>query len=322
MTEEENKINSKNKIRVGVLRGGNGEVFDFSMRIGGDTILFILNNFPDKFIPVDIFVDTEGLWHVQGFPAYVADLPHRVDIVWNTTHHTFSQILRNFNIPVVDAGHNSSFLGASEQILRNHIKNHGGNMPNSILLPAYQPDFDGELELYAQKKAKEVFHKFGAPWVVKSFTKDVGVGIHVAKTYPELIEAIIDIVKHGASSILIEELVLGKAVSVHSLKDFRNEEIYNFPLLDTKTDHLFALNHFSDEEKQKLFNFTKNLHKSLIETHYMKTDFVIKPNGKIFVSQASFSPDLRENSHLAKSTVAVGSKIHSIFEHIIESALK
>lgn len=319
---KENKINTQTKIRVGVLRGGDEEHFDLSLRQGSEAMLFILENLSDKYIPVDIFVDRDGIWHAKGLPIFLADLPNKVDVVWNTAHNSFSQMLRNFNIPVFDAGHNSTFFGNNDQILQNHIKNIGGTIPKSILLPAYQEDFDGEKKLYAQKKAKEVFHKFCSPWVIKSFTKDSGVGIHVAKTFPELISAIEDILEHSQNSILVEELVLGKAVSVHSLKGFRNEDHYNFPLLDYKTDNLFSLNHFSDIEKENIFAFTKNLHKSLDKnTCYLKVDYVVKPNGKVYVTSTSFSPDFRPSSHLEKSAISVGSKIHNVFEHILDNAL-
>lgn len=321
MTEvEENINNSQNKIRVGVLRGGDEEHFDLSLREGSEAFNFILENLAHKYTPVDIFIDKDGIWHARGVPVFLSDIPQKIDVVWNTAHNSLGQMLRNFNIPVFDAGHNSSFLGINNPVLQNHIKNMGGTMPRYILLPTFQEDFDGDKKLYAQIKAKEVFHKFGSPWVIKSFSKESGVGIHVAKTFPELISAIEDMIDHSTGSILIEELVLGKAVSTHSLKGFRGEDYYNFPLLDIKTDHLFALNHFSDKEKEDLFSFTKNLHKSLDNnTHYLKIDYVIKPNGKVYVTGTSFSPDFRQNSHLEKSVLAVGSKIHYVFEHILDN---
>ena len=37
------------------------------------------------------------------------------------------------------------------------------NMPKHIVFPVYQEDFDGPKEKYAEKKAGEVFQKFGPP---------------------------------------------------------------------------------------------------------------------------------------------------------------
>ncbi|MDQ3245020.1 MAG: hypothetical protein M3P22_01570 [bacterium] len=312
----------ENKIKIGILRGGNTEHYSTSIKQGGDLMLFIMDNLSHKFTPVDIFVDKDGIWHTKGIPLYLADLSHKVDVIWNTTHNSFAQMLYNFNIPVFNGGSHSSFYDNNQNILREHIKNTGGMMPKSILFPAYQLDFDGSIDSFVQKKAQEVFNKFGAPWVIKTYTKDSGVGIHIAHTYPKLIEALFDLVSHSHTSILVEELILGKATSVHSLQGYRGEEFYNFPLLETSHNQISLPHIFSTEEKNKLFIYTKELHKNLNDQNYMKIDYVIGSNGKIYITDVAFHPDIRENSHLAQSILSVGSKIHNVFEHIVENTLK
>ena len=206
--------------RVGILRGGAGNDYESSLRKGGEIILYIHENLSDKWKAVDILIDKNGIWHINGVPISPADLFHKVDVVWNLSHPSFSNILHSLSISNVSDG---TFLGAlqnSREMLREHMKQIGVQMPRSIVLPVYQKDFDGLRERYAIKKAKEVHKKFSSPWVVKSFTNDSNMAIHLAKTFPELVDAIEDGVKHE-KSILVEEFIAGKVASVHSVPEFR-----------------------------------------------------------------------------------------------------
>ena len=298
--------------RVGILRGGAGNDYESSLRKGGEIILYIHENLSDKWKAVDILIDKNGIWHINGVPISPADLFHKVDVVWNLSHPSFSNILHSLSISNVSDG---TFLGAlqnSREMLREHMKQIGVQMPRSIILPVYQKDFDGLRERYAIKKAKEVHKKFSSPWVVKSFTNDSNMAIHLAKTFPELVDAIEDGVKHE-KSILVEEFIAGKVASVHSVPEFRGENIYTFPFGNT-------FGNFSTNEKEKLSNLAKDLHNHLGAKHYLKSDFVLSPRGKVYLLEISSNPDLQFDSHFAQVCESVGVKIHQVVEHIIEQA--
>ena len=110
--------------------------------------------------------------------------------------------------------------------MREHVKSVGILMPRYIISP---------------KNAREVFEKFGAPWIVKIFNE-----IKIVKTFDELAEAI-----NGEKNVIVEEFIPGKIASVHSVPKFRDEDIYIFPLGNS-----FGI--FSAEEKEKLANMAKN----------------------------------------------------------------
>jgi D-alanine-D-alanine ligase len=192
-------------------------------------------------------------------------------------------------------------------------------MPKSIILPLYQKDFDGPRERYAIKKAKEVFEKFPSPWIVKSFTPDSNMGIHLTKTFNELAGAIEDGVKHE-KSILIEEFIAGKVASVHSVRGFRGHlpaqagDIYTFPLGNS-----FGI--FSADEKEKLTALAKDLHKHIGAKHYLKSDFVLSPRGKVYLLGIESTPDLKKDSHFSQVCESVGTKMHNVVEHILKSVL-
>jgi len=313
--------------RVGILRGGTGNQHASSVRKGGDIISHIFENLSDKYKTVDIFIDKNGNWHVNGLPIIPADLVRKVDIVWDISEHPNSSItLDDFSIPNMGRGHFLKVLENSNDILRKHIKEIGVQMPRFMVLPVFQKDFDGPQERYAIKKAKEVFEKFSSPWVVKSYGENNmgpvrgregsqrpsasnGMGIHLAKTFGELSQAIEDGVAHG-KSILVEEFIAGKPSTVHSISGFRGEDIYVLPPQN-----------FSTNEKEKIITFAKNLHKHLATEYYLKSDFILHPKRGFFLTNIESLPDLRKGSHFEQSCQYVGAEIHHVLEHILEKTL-
>jgi D-alanine-D-alanine ligase-like ATP-grasp enzyme len=324
---------SDTKKRIGILRGGAGKYYKTSLQKGGEIISHITDNLGDKYKTFDILIDQDYLWHINGVPINPSDLTNRVDVVWNTSHPSFSNILDSLAIPNLRAGSFSSVLENSKEMLREHMKKIGVSMPRSIILPVYQKDFDacppsqvgsrrGPIENYAIKKAKEVFEKFGSPWIVKSFTEDTNMGIHLAKTFPELVEAIEDGAQHE-KSILVEEFIEGKVASVHSVVGFRGDlsalpsgrgqagDVYTFPLGN-------SFGNFSNEEKEKMASLVKDLHEHIGVRHYLKSDFILNKRGKVYLLQVESIPDLKPDSHFSQVCALVGAKPHHVVEHMLE----
>ena len=307
-------MQAKDKIRVGILRGGDEEHYHSSLKKGGEIIAYLHENLSHKYRPIDILVDKEGVWHAKGTPIVPVELLHKVDVVWNLSHQRFSNILESYSIPVIGVPPFAPFFRESREMLSENMKKIGIKMPRRIVLPLYQDDFDGPQEKYAVKKAKEVFQKFSSPWIVKSFTPDKNMGIHLAKTFPELVGAIEDGVRHE-KSIVVEEFVAGKVATVHSVPGFRGQEIYTFPFGTS-----FGI--FSDEEKETLAAMAKKLHDHTGSTHYLKSDFILTPRGKVFLLHLEHEPDLKEGSHFWEVCEQVGAKTHQVVEHILERAMK
>lgn len=299
----------KDKIRVGILRGGNGEHYHASLRKGSEVISHFHEHLSDKYKPIDILVDKEGTWHIKGIPADPSKLIYKVDVVWNTSHPSLSNILESFSIKRVGTPAFSNYFGISRKMLEERMKKIGVKMPKHIVLPAYQEDFDGDKERYAVKKAKEIFEKFGSPWMVKSFTPDSSMGIHLAKTFPELVGAILDGVEHD-KSILVEELIPGKVAPVHSVSHFRGQDIYVFPP-----------GSFSNAEKEILISTAKDLHQQIGVNDYLKLDLVLSPKGKVYLLGIESIPDLRQDSHFHQACASVGAKAHQVVEHMLDKAL-
>jgi len=293
-------MQTKAKKRIGILRGGAENHYASSLKKGGEIILYISENLSDKYKPVDILIDKDYIWHLNGLPINPSDLVNKVDVVWNTSHPSFSNILDTLAIPNIGV---SSFLQALENdknILREHVKNINLLMPRFIISP---------------KSAREVLEKFPSPWIVKNYNE-----IKLVKTFDELFKAIND-----NDNLIVEEFIAGKVASVHSVPKFRGQDIYTFPLGNTfgnppRLNGLVEAG-FSLEEKEKLTKLTKILHNHIGAEHYLKSDFILTPKGKIYLLQIESTPDLKPDSHFSQVCESVGAKTHHVIEHILEQAL-
>ena len=271
--------------RVGILRGGAGKHYATSLQKGGEVISCIFENLVDKYKIADILVDQDYVWHLNGVPINPSDLAQKVDVVWNTSHPSFSSILESLSIPHIGVGTFSFALQNSKDLLQKHIKSIGLSMPRIIVSP---------------KNAREVFEKFGAPWIVKTSNE-----VQVVKTFNELALAIKD-----KNDVSVEEFIPGKIASIHSVPNFRGESIYIFPLGNT-----YGV--FSAEEKEELTALAKYLHKHLGAKHYLKSDFVLTPHGKIYLLQIDGTPDLKKDSHFSQVCESVGAHTYHVVEHIL-----
>lgn len=306
-------MQSDTKRRIGILRGGTGEHYNASLKKGGDIILYIQENLSDKYQPVDILVDKDYLWHLGGIPVSPSELPQKIDLVWNVAHPSLSNILESLSIPNIGTSAFFGTLSNSRDLLKEHLKSIGVNMPRHMVLPLYQSDFDGPRETYAMKKAKKVFEKFGSPWIVRSFVPHSDMAVHLCKTFSQLVDAIEDGLNHQ-TSILVEEFISGKVASVHTVAGFRGEDIYTFPPLN-------IFGNISTEEKERLNTLAKDLHNHLGASHYLKSSFVLHPRGKVYLMHIDATPDFKTDSYFSTVCDSVGAKTHEVVDHILERTL-
>lgn len=304
----------KDKVRIGILRGGSGDHYESSLKRGSEIISFLLEKFRHKYKPFDIFIDKENKWHLSGIPINPSQLLYKVDLVWNLSHQRFSNILESFSIKTVGIPAFSPFFDLDREKFREKIKKEGIKMPRHIILPVYQSDIDGSARTFAEKKAREVFEKFSAPWIVKSYNPDMNQGIHLAKTFPELVRAILDGAAHRDST-LVEEFIPGKVGSLHTIPHFRGEKIYSFPFGN-------SFGSFSAAEREKLIETAKNLREKLGVSHYLKSDFILGKKGEVFLLDFDLAPDLREGSHFGEVCRLAGAKMHEIIGHILDKMLE
>jgi hypothetical protein len=303
---------------VGILRGGEWENYKKSLDDGRKLISHIFENLSNEWKPIDILIDKEGIWHFGGLPIEPAKLINKVKVIWNTSHPSYSKVLQDLSVPDVGINHFSKLL-TSNELLKDHMKKIGVNMPRSFILPVYQEDFDGPLEKYITQKAREVFNKFSSPWIVKPLTEDLNVDIHLANTFPELMEAIADCIKYK-KSILIEEFIFGRKIFTHLVSGFRKENIYIFPPIEKRDEIIISPGKFSHLEKEKLMRLVKKIFSHINASQYLKLDFILHPSRGFFLTNVEFHPNLNKDSCFNMSCESVGTKTHDVVDHILKEA--
>ena len=300
--------------RIGILRGGEGKQYEASIKEGSRLISHIAEYLSPKYKPVDILVDKSGVWYLNGLPILPAELSHRVDAVWNVSHPQFSVVLEALSVPVIGGGQYSHALSNNREIFKEHLRGAGLRVPRSIVIPAYFKDIDGDKKAFVKKKATEAFEKFSPPWIVRPLVLKRILSSAMGQeekqtvlTFPDLQRAIEE---RCEESIIVEEFIDGRSAFVHSLKGFRGEAIYVFPIIEF----------FNSDEKEKMEKLVKNLHIYNGAGYYQRAELLLGKR-EVYVTDLCFSPDLRPNSLFLISSDAVGAKAHHVIEHILENVM-
>lgn len=292
-------------MKIGVIRGGE-EDYENSIARGGKFILHMLESMPDYKV-IDIFIDKENKWHINGVAKQPREVYRAVDLVYNTAHPSYAKFIENFGVNTFGPSSLAHGLVYNRPLLENFLKQAKIKMPRSILLPAYQKSIDGDFDNFVLRKAREVFEKFGAPYIVRDFNHSKHIGIHVARTYPELVSSLREIFIQD-ESVLVEELISGQSVSAHTVAKFKGQDVYAIPMSGYK-----------HKEKEDILELARQIHRLLEAGPYLKSDFVIHPKRGIFCVNLDLHPHLQPDSHFCKNCNEVGINPSQILEHFFKN---
>jgi D-alanine-D-alanine ligase len=329
-------------IKVGVIRGGISGEYKVSLASGAAVLEHLRSDkLNKKYKAIDIFIDRDGVWHVNGIPTTMEKIIHKVDVIINALHGDYGedgkvqQELEQWKIPYTGSGPFASAVGYNKFLTKQEFAKLGINTPRHILFPAYQKDFDGPRDEYATKKAREVWERLPPPWIVKPLTGGSSMGVHVCKTFQSLVDAFQVGVNENVS-VLVEEFIKGKEATVGVIDEFRGKKIYTLPPIEIripKTATFFdnevkyngqsqeiCPGNFTDEEKAELERLASLIHTGLGLSHYSRSDFIIHPKRGIFALEVNTLPGLTNESLMPKALAAVGSNLPEFIEHIIKLA--
>jgi len=331
-------------IKVGVIRGGISGESEVSLASGAQVLFHLrsdkLNN---KYTAVDIFIDKEGIWHINGIPMSMAEINPRVDVIVNALHGDYGedgkvqQILEQWQIPYTGSGPLASAVGYNKFLSKQEFTKLGIKTPKHLLFPVYQEDFDGPKDKYAAKKAKEVWEKLPPPWIVKPLTGGSSMGVYICKTFEDLIKAF-EAGVNGEVSVLVEEFIKGKEATVGVINNFRQQKIYALPPIEIRIPQTSAFfdnevkyngqsqeicpGNFTELEKRELERLAVLIHTGLDLSHYSRSDFIVHPQKGIYALEVNTLPGLTAESLMPKALAAVGSSLPEFIDHLIKLALK
>lgn len=316
------------KVIVGVLRGGPSSEYDISLKTGQA----VLSHLPEGYIPRDILVTKDGIWHIDGVETTPAAAAKGVHVIFNAMHGQYGedgkvqQILEHLRVPYTGSGPLSSALAMNKVLTKEQFRLHGIRTPHALILE------DGDPE----ELARMVFRKMAPLWVVKPVAAGSSLGATLVRHPKELPDAIHHAREYGPQ-VLVEEYVRGKEVTCGVVDHFRNTRHYPlFPIeIIPPKENLFfdyasKYNGTTGEhcppltlrpvEKKAIQDMAVRIHQILHLRHYSRSDFIVSSRG-IYALEANTLPGMTSESLMPKALAAIGTKYHDFLRHIIDLAL-
>ncbi len=326
-------MNTKNKIRVAVLRGGPSSEYEVSLKTGAG----VLANLDEKYQGIDVLIDKQGIWHIDGLHVTPEKIMLRADVVFLALHGeygedgTVQKFLETHNIPFTGSRALASAIGMNKVLTKKIMKQYGIPTPHSRTLRK------GEMNI--QEVAGDLFRTFLQPSVIKPATAGSSVGVSIVHSLHEIEEAL-EKAFAVSDTVLVEECIKGKEATCGVLEHFRDQELYALPpveILPKEHQKFFDFEskysdengakeicpgNFSRKETEEMERLSKALHKAVGCRHYSRTDFMVHPKRGVFCLEINTLPGLTPNSLLPKEMVAVGSSYSALLDHLITLALE
>jgi D-alanine-D-alanine ligase len=317
------------KYRIAILRGGPSDESDVSLKSGANVIRTL---FPHHSI-IDIVIDKNADWHVQGLKVEPAHALRAVDVVVNALHGVYGedgkvqQILDHVGIPYTGSRALASALGMHKWRAKELFKQAGLKTPHAKVVSS-------GTDISAQ--AMDIFKSFSFPVIIKPVSSGSSVGVSVARDLESLEQALVSVFSY-CDSALVEEFIKGKEATCVVAENFRGEKHYAFPPIEIMkhTDLAFdnemkysgkieerCPGNFSQIEKDAIMQSAMNAHVAIGARHYSRSDFIVHPTRGIYILEINTLPGLTEASLLPKALDAVGSNMKEFLEHLIVQAIK
>ncbi|MFA6392843.1 MAG: D-alanine--D-alanine ligase [Candidatus Paceibacterota bacterium] len=330
-------------IKVGVIRGGISGEYEVSLKTGGNVLSHLRGDkLSEKYKAIDILIDKEGVWHINGKPVATSDVFNSVDVIFNALHGDFGedgkvqQMLDGWKIPYTGSGAFASALGYNKVLAKEQFSLLGIKTPSHLVIPKYNEE-DADIKVYSKKTAKQIHDKLSPPWIVKPLAGGSSVGMRMCKTYPELMNAFLDGVNKEVD-VLVEEMIEGKEATVGVIDNFRDKVVYVLPTIEIRVhkgkdffdfeakykgmSEEICPGNFTNDEKLELERLASLIHTGLNLSHYSRSDFIIHPKKGIYALEVNTLPGLTDESLVPKMLKAVGSDVPTFIDHILKLALK
>jgi len=335
--------------KVAILRGGPSSEYDVSLKTGRAIFEALINDHD----LIDIVVDKQGVWHVDGLEKTPQKALQNIDAVFNAMHGEYGedgkvqQILEQIKVPYTGA------RALAAALSMNKVKTKEIYAKNGIKTPLHKviskPDSEAGLDFQAML----VFRNFTMPVVLKPIDKGSSVGVSIARNFETLKNTMISLYQDN-NQILVEEYIQGKEATVGVVDGLRNQKHYSlYPVEIRKPNQqdLFDYNlkypsfikketekqssvdlesintilkaemicpgSFSKEESKMLQEIAVKAHQILDLRHYSRTDFIVTPRRGIYALETNALPGLTSDSLLPHSLQVHGVSYKEFLEHIL-----
>lgn len=318
------------RIKVAVLRGGPGAESEVSMKSGKN----VLENLPEKYIPLDVFVDKNKSWFLDGVKISPEKLFKNIDVVFNAMHGEYGedgkvqQLMDQFGVKYTGSKALASALGMNKVMAKNIFAK------DDLKTPVYKVIKKGE---NLKDIDKTIFKTFPMPAIVKPGGSGSSIGVSLVKNLKDIMPALEKALKYS-DVIIVEEFIKGKEATCGVVENFRGQMIYPlFPveIIKPKDFEFFGYDakysgkssevcpgNFSEKEKKTIQDMAVEVHRILGLRHYSRSDFIVSPKRGVYILEVNTLPGLTKESLLPKSLEAAGCSLSNFLDHVITLALE
>lgn len=319
------------KTRIGVMRGGIGGGYGISLKTGKTVLTHLAG---DTYEPIDILITKDGTAHIHGIPVNAVDLGREVDLIFNALHGEYGEdgqiqwLLNRSGITYTGSNVVSSALAAHKANAYVEARRLGLNVPAHYVVTRKKERAVGE-------QAREIFRTLPQPSIIKPLLGGSSVGVSVAHTYPELVQALL--AAFAVSDVVIaEEYIVGREATCGIIDGFRGQKHYALPPVEiclpegknfldhdmktTGADVHVCPGRFSEQQQTKIIEAARLMHERLGLRHYSRSDFIVSPRGLYFL-EINTMPGLDETMPFVQALSAVGISLPEFLDHVISRAL-
>ncbi len=318
------------RIKVAVLRGGPSSEFEVSLNTGKN----VLENLPHHYVPTDVFISRDGIWHVDGVVVSPAKLFQGTDVVFNAMHGQYGedgkvqQLLDQHRVKYTGSKALASAVAMNKLMTKELYKKAGLKTP--IHKVVKKGEDLGDL-------ASTIFKTFPMPAIIKPNAAGSSVGMALVNSMGDIDRAVREAFKHS-ETVLIEEFIPGREATCGVIENFKGKKIYSLlpiEIIKPAENDFFDYDakysgkskeicpgNFSKEESRIIQDLSIKAHDILGLNHYSRSDFIINPKRGIYIIETNTLPGLTKESLVPKALEAIGTSLPHFLDHIITLALE
>ncbi len=298
------------KVKVAVIRGGQGESFKDSISSGAN-ILFNLSK--ERYEPLDVWVSPEGLWHNNGVVVSPVKLLKQTDFVINTLISddflNTQRKLELFSIPHIGPSKLSTLFSMNKEISGELLEQAGIKTPKGLSI---------EVSNNLEPVFKKIFNEFMQPVFVSSVFLNKNKNGVFAYNYNEIKRNVERFFEFG-HKVWVEQGIRGKRISCFTIDNFRGEDIYTtieMEKLSHQSEDFVFPSRLGKKQKRQVSEISKLAHKTLLLKGYSKCNFSILKD-KVYLLSIEPMPSLEKNSEMEKALNGVGCSTSVFLEDLI-----
>lgn len=310
----------KNRIRVGVITGGDSPEHEVS-RASGEVVLDWLDR--GKYETLPVFISRGGGWSVS-----LEDLREQIDIAFLTLRgrgvdgETIQSILKNEDVPYTGGDVLHSALALNKVLAGRLFAAHGFNVPR--------------FESAGRHNWKSMdLRGLDYPLVVKPVDQGSSLGVAVARSNDELGQAIMHALDFS-NSVIVQEFIPGHEITCTVLDDGAGdivplpvtEILPGHGIFDYEKKHAARVEHhmtparLTTDGARHIQQAAAQLHSLVGANGVSRTDMIISEDDTLYILEVNTVPHITRGGLLWSAVESHGLTISEFLDRIVEAGLR